>query len=257
MADITMLADLSTFPVTRQELFDMWTTAQLSGITAADLANELSAINVGTDFSDAPEGTDLRPGTLFYHLADNLMFCWFDQIDDTGVSLWLAIGPDRFEVPCLAKEPIPAGAPVEIDYDKWCGLPTESHQVPLGYNQSGILNSIDVNVPVVRSGVTEFGGETTASGAWFRCAIDGIMMGIQLDPSSHDTQPLQDFSSSQPLAMDPDNPLHLQSADTWATPLTNVVGVCIPESSLGGGVATEPVYTFKFQFAPRVVIPFQ
>jgi len=262
MPNLSMIADLSTFPVTRQDLFDMWVTSVLAeGIDEGDLADDVTPISLGTDFSDAPSGTDLKPGNLFWHQADNLLFCYFDEVNDTGVSLWLAVGPDRFDVPCLTKEPIPSASPVELDYDRIVGVPTEATQVPLGFNQSGIQNGVTINDPVLRvnsegSTVTEFGGDTAASGTWIRVAIEGIVYGRQQDPSSNESTSLIDIANAPPISMDPADPTSLITANTWATPLWNVVGIGLQETTGPSGVPTEPVFTFKFQFAPRVVVPF-
>ncbi len=251
MADLSLLADLSVFPVDRQDIFDMWTTADLEALVAGDLADGMGVITRGTDFSDAPTGSALMPGSLFYNIADNLMFCWFDEVDSTGVSLWLAIGPDRFDVPMIAAEPLPAAVPVEVVYDKWAGLPTEPTQMPIGFNQSGITNSITRNVAVDRGSGPEFGGETAASGAWFRCAIEGNVFGQQTDPDNQADPSIQDMQAGLPISMDLTDPLSLVASGSWGGTNRNPVGMALYESN-GPNPATEAPHTLKFRFDPRI-----
>ena len=249
MANLSLLADLSEFPIDRQDIFDAWTTADLEMLVEGDLGDGLVVVSTGTDFSDAPSSP--MPGNLFYNVADNLLFCWFDEIDDTGVSLWLSIGPDRFDVPMIAAEPLPSGVPVEVVYDKWAGLPTEATQMPIGFNQSGIVNSITRNDPVDRGGVTEFGGDTTASGAWFRCAIEGNIFGQQADPDNQADLSIQDIQAGAPISMDITDPLSLVSSGSWGGTNRNPVGMALYEAN-GPNRATEAPHTLKFRFDPRI-----
>ncbi len=250
MANLSLLADLTVFPITRQNIFDMWTTSDLQSITTDDLADELATVDSGSDFSNAT--LTPVPGQFFYHLAENLVYGWFDEVDNTGVSLWLAIGPDRFEVPCLAAEPIPAGAPVDLIYDKVVGLPTEPHPVPMGFNQSGINKPQNINDG------PDFGGDTTVSGAWCRIAIDGIVWGRIENPQSNLSEGLVSIPSSRPICMDPQDPTSLIEGTSWATPLFNCVGASVYNAQPGVGnlVPTEPTHMLRFRFAPRVIVPF-
>lgn len=171
--------------VTRQTLYNIWATASLGKITGDDLSPEIQDIGMGTNFSDA----DLtpKPGRLFYHQLDQIMYCFTDELDvmdngvATGVSLWLAVGPDRFETACLAYEPIPAGAVVEPVMDRWVRCmrtdvnPIGDTNTPLaiGVNQSGLPDDIN---PYAE-------GQTAESGTWIRVAIDGIMRAWFPSPS--------------------------------------------------------------------------
>lgn len=152
--------------------------SNLTTIGLSDLASDVLSIRIGTNFSDAPSSPD--PGQLYWHRMDSLMYCYHDQVDDTGVSLWLAIGPDRFETACLASEPIPAGAVVQPVVDRWVARHSNSaasndwlrdgtHMCVVGLNQSTLQE------PVYYGGNVAY--PTTASGTWFRCAIDGIAYG--------------------------------------------------------------------------------
>lgn len=177
---LTVQTDLSG-TITRQELANMWSQASIPPITQADLDPAFLDIFVGSNFSD--QGASLPnpdPGAMFWHGGHGLMFCFHDSLDvcdtgeKTGVSLWLAVGPDSFETACIAAEPLPAGAVVEPFYDRWVKVfrPDAGNfagdtnaPTPLGVVQSGIP---DEYVPQ-----TEY-GSTAESGAWVRVAIDGL-----------------------------------------------------------------------------------
>jgi hypothetical protein len=126
------------------------------------------------------------------------MYCYHDEIDDTGVSLWLAIGPDKFETAMLLKGPAAVGTGVELTgpgrtcqiYDSSGTQTDKRHMVPVvvGFNQSHINSVIDpgddesvpgdwiyFNTSGDDSGATYFMGETAQSGEWIRVAIDGLM----------------------------------------------------------------------------------
>lgn len=189
MARLSVTTDL-TGDITRQDLVDMWSDSSIAAIQLADLSPSFQDVVVGSGFSDAP--TSLPPGKLFYHKADQLMYVWTDALDvldngeNTGVSLFLALGPDRFDTACLAAEPIPAGAVVEPLVDRWVRVfrPsqrqfTESLPVPIGINQSGIPDSYEKG----EGGWDE--GTTAESGAWIRVAIDGIARALYFKPDTN------------------------------------------------------------------------
>lgn len=168
MATLTNTEDLS-LPLTRQELFNMWATATVGTIAKTDLAPGVFTMDVGSDLTSATNTPE--PGHTFYSHVDQLMFVFHDEIDNTGVSLWLAVGPDRFDVACLANSPIAAGAVVQPDYDKWVGVSTgasgsPAFQTAIGTNAQGI----NLNDPAIIS--------TAASGTWIPVSIDGIVWGL-------------------------------------------------------------------------------
>jgi hypothetical protein len=247
MVNVNLTADLS-LPVNRQDLFDMWTTATVDDFQKADFDDSLLEIGCETSFSDFPASPG--PGKLVYHKDDMVFYCFHDEIGGTGVSQWLAWGPDKFEIACIAAEPLPAGALVDLTYDRWVSLPTAAHQVPLGVVQSGIDSSRDMNL----------GSEvTTASGAWCRIGVDGILVGRIVDPSSHVSDSnYTRWSQADPLCMDTNDFTYLVNAQDGRFPTFNPVGWAVQDSPAFGANATptEPVYFFKFQFAPRVYRPF-
>lgn len=167
---LTVLTDLAGPVVTRQDLYNAWANASLPTLSESDLGDSFLAAKVGSDFSNVPGSPE--PGQMFWHQHRKLAYVWTDVLDDTGVSLWLAFGPDRFECACLAAEPIPAGAVVEAWFDRWVKVAnTESNpdghaSEPkyIGINQSGLP---DPSEP--------WPGDTAASGTWISVGIDGLL----------------------------------------------------------------------------------
>jgi hypothetical protein len=171
MATFNVVADLSVTPLTRQDLFDAWTTATLGTIVPADLTSGFQSIALASTFSDAPT---VAPGQLMWVADEQLMYCYHDEIDDTGVSLWLAIGPDMFETACLLAAPAWPGSLVEPFVDRWV--------VPVNYTDSEIgdgvnnrmIGSVSSGVPYPLNSRTP---ETLASGTWVRVGIGGFIYG--------------------------------------------------------------------------------
>lgn len=247
MATLNPLVDFTTEPITRQTLFDMWSSAAFGSVGLADLDSGFSPIVAGSDFSDAP--TSPGPGQLFWHRSENVMYCWHDEVDNTGVSLWLAIGPDKFEVAALASTPMPAAFPCAMVYDRWM----EITNVPLrciGMNQSGINDPRTINQG------PDYGGETTASGSWFRMGVDGLLHGVILNALSSTSQALMTASNKALLSLDPavGREGSMVNCNSINFPLFQPIGLnteyIVPEASTGGR-PTEPAYIFKFQFAVR------
>lgn len=168
MARLIVQTDL-TGTITRQTLFDLYADASLN-IGLEDVEGTDFGIQYASAISEAPVG--VTPGTLIWNQGEQLMHVWTDELDGTGVSLWMAFGPDVFECACLAAEPIPAGAVVEIVYDRWVQVASPDAPAntsvdefsPIGINQSGLPS---VGDPYVE-------GDTAASGTWIRVAIDGL-----------------------------------------------------------------------------------
>ena len=161
------LAPIITFsePVTRADLYTMWSTAALGTITADDLAPGTLSVVAASTISEAM--AEPSPGQIIYSQAERLLYCWHDEVDDTGVSLWLSIGPDRFETACLAEEPIGGGMLVKSTSDRKIKLLElgDDPALCIGLNQSNL-------------GGQGANGGTTESGAWCRVGVDGILFGI-------------------------------------------------------------------------------
>jgi hypothetical protein len=171
MVKLNVVTDLSTFPITRQTLYDMWGAGKLTTLSESDLSPDFMSLK------SQPSEPTPSPGRLWWSTQEQLLYCYHDVVDDTGVSLWLVIGPDRFEIPALAAEPIPPGAVVEPWYDKWCKVanysnPTLGYHAWLGPNQSGVHYPLN-----------EGPSHTTPSGSWFRVGVTGIVYGALWDGS--------------------------------------------------------------------------
>lgn len=177
MATLVPTTDLS-LPIDRQDLFNMWADAALGEIARDDLAPGVFTFDRATHISAAT--TTPNPGHALYAVFDRLLFIFHDEVDDTGVSLWLAVGPDRFDVACLAAEPIPAGAVVEPWFDKWVRVASDVsgplNLIAMGANQQGI--------GIVSGSGNPLGpGATAASGTWIPVAIDGYIWTYVVDKS--------------------------------------------------------------------------
>lgn len=168
MVKLSVLEDLTVQPVTRQTLFDAWATATLQTVEESDLAPDLlPLVSQGSE----PAGT---PGKIWHDTRDQLYKVYTDELDGTGVSLWLAFGPDRFETACLCAEPIAAAAVVAVTHDRYitpASNPGDSGDVRvIGANQSGVFWPLN-----------EGTSDTAASGTWVRVAIEGIMPVFRTD----------------------------------------------------------------------------
>lgn len=241
------------FPVTRQTLLDQW-DGGLSGVGLDDFADGFMPIVTGSTFSDAP--TAPQPGQFFWHLSENVMYVYHDEVADTGVSLWLAIGPDKFETPFLTTEEIPAGYPIEITVDRKVQV-DRTNQITngfqamprlVGFNQSGINTPVGVN-----DGPT-YGGETAASGTWIRGGVDGIVYAAMENAESHPSQGFQTITTGAYVALS-DVASHKPSVIgfTGEPLIANLVGQGVEWAADAASlVPTEPTHLLKIMFAPRV-----
>lgn len=94
--------------VTRQTIYDILALAGLNGnVQASDLSADMITV---TTQSLPPSNPP--PGLVWFDQTEQLLKVWTDVLDGTGVSCWLACGPDAFDVALLAAEPIPYGAAV-------------------------------------------------------------------------------------------------------------------------------------------------
>lgn len=173
--------------VTRQTIFDLVAEAAIDGVVLeADLSSD---VNQHASASNPPSSPG--PGSTWWDKANQVLRVWHDEIENTGVSLWLAIGPDVFEVEALAAEPIPFGAACILDLEaghKWVKLPPSgSDLVALGYTASRVEplkvvgfnnhygrstnNYVPSNIGLLSSPVT------AASGTWFSLTVAGLVWG--------------------------------------------------------------------------------
>jgi hypothetical protein len=254
-----------TEPITRQDLFDMWSTGALSGITVDDFAEGFLPIVVGSSFSEAPQTP--QPGQLYWHQAENLMFCWTDEIEGTGVSLWLSIGPDRFDAAMLTKSVVACGEGVELvgpGRVVQAIIPAEVSRtefpVVCGFNQSGINNPPEliggqepVEPLVNASGETYWMGETAISDTWIAVGIDGfVYMGSC--PGSHPSEALSAWSNQGAVIMNsvPGLPAGVLRSNDITDPFGHIVGGTVAYNLKADSLArTEPWWLTRVSFMPR------
>lgn len=139
--------------VSRQTLFDLWANAQGAVVQPADLSPTTFPIIIGSNMTIG------QPGLILYNQTEQLWQCFYDQIDDTGVSLWLAFGADRFDDAFLAAEPIPPGSLFRL-YDAGTGRMVVR---PSGYGADGGILGVNVT------------NTTIASGTWFAGCVEGFV----------------------------------------------------------------------------------
>lgn len=191
MVQLNTLEDLSGQPITRQTLFDMWRNANLETLSTDDFSSDLLPL---VSQASAPSEA---PGKLWHSTTEDVLFVYVDVYQGTGVSLWLAIGPDRLETPCLAAEPLPAGAVVQLDQDRWVSRAKGADAVPrdeprlLGLNQSGVHWPLNEGVST-----------TAASGAWVKVAFEGIAIGYH-EGGGGVSESYYQFTQNKPVTVDP------------------------------------------------------
>jgi len=253
-----------TEPVTRQDLFDMWGSAAFTGVTVDDFADGFLPIVVGSTFSDAPSSP--TPGQLFWHQTENLMFCYHDEVADTGVSLWLAIGPDRFDTAMFTKTAVAAGEAVELvgpGRTVQAIVPDEESRTELpvlcGFNQSGIdhgplLLAGQTPEPLSNaSGETFWMGETSPTDSWIAVGVDGLVWAGS-SPGSHPSEGLSQWSNNRPLILSsvPGLPAGVLDGNDISDPFGHIVaGSAVWNVLEAGTTRTEPWWITKVAFMPR------
>lgn len=155
-------------PVNRQTLFDVWNLAVGSTIDEDDL--DTSTIRPAVTQTDPPTPA---AGRLWFDKYDQVMKVFIDELDGTGISLWTAFGPDRYEIAVLATEPIPFGAAVMFTGDgRKVKLPPDVTTLN-GYNQAQ-LDDAYARIIGFNNQTPTPSHNTAASGTWFACAIEGF-----------------------------------------------------------------------------------
>lgn len=238
MVQLNPITDLSVEPVTRQSLFDVWGNAALGTLSESDLAPESKPIVA----QDSPPTE--APGRLWWNTLEHLMYVYTDELDGTGVSLWLAVGPDRFDTACLAAEPIPPGAIVEAWYDRKVkvinisdakvlgasdGVLADGIPRPIGCNQSGIKFPLNTATSV-----------TTASDAWCAVGIDGLVY-AQTAPNSGVSANWYVPANLEWLWADPRNPgSFIKSKNFLPVDFPYTIGMSISAQAAGMHAASQP-----------------
>lgn len=155
--------------VTRQTIYNLLANATGGVVYASDVSADVIMI---ASQSEAP---DPSPGKLWWDQTDNLLKVYVDMLDGTTVSVWQAIGPDRFDVIMYATEPLPFGAAVQPSGTgkRHAQLPPD----PLTLFNMGWRTAMWEAWKVV--GFNNNGPsalhETVQSGTWFACAVDGYV----------------------------------------------------------------------------------
>lgn len=228
-----------TLPIDRQDLYNMFANATLGTIGADEVVDGLFAFDVGTDITAATSSPE--PGHLFYAKNERVMYCYHDEVDDTGVSLWLAIGPDRFDIAMLADSPVPAGAVVQYKYDRWVGVSTGAsahiaNQRAIGTCAAGMGGDWFTN------GVS-YDLTTQASGTWIPVSIDGIVWCVTVGNMAVDRWVRVSDGT-------PGTVVRASNAVPQPTDGDDVLGLCI--NTVAGSAAT-PVGDRFHWTGPRVV----
>lgn len=139
--------------VTRQTIYDLVANAQGGTISSAELSSVVFDIVVG---SSATNPT--APGLLWYDQTDLLLKGYIDVRDNTGCSVWVAMGPDRFDEIFLAGEHLPGGALCRLD-------PTGGGRSVVRVTGHGAPDGICVVATNV----------TVPAGTWFAGTIEGFV----------------------------------------------------------------------------------
>lgn len=169
--------------VSRQTIFDLVDQASIDSVVVATDLSSGTPQNVSQSGPPSSPG----PGSMWYDQTADVMRIFYDEIGGTGVSLWLAAGPDVFEVEALASEPIPFGAAVQLNLtagDKWVKLPpSASDLVVVGHTAArveplrvvGFNNDYQDYVDYPNGSGFATSMPTVASGTWFRMVVSGLV----------------------------------------------------------------------------------
>jgi hypothetical protein len=241
---------------TRQTLYDMW-NAPLGDIPVTELTVNFRDVNFVSSPSDYPNNP--TPGALVWNRVEQLMYCFHDWVDGTAVSLWMAIGPDRFDVACLAAEPLASGDAVEPVHDRWVrkvrGWRQQTGGLPrvLGFNQFGIYS------PITESTIGGNSiGTTAASGAWVNVGVDGLMWALLSNQASYPSESFAYWNSTRFFliseATTSSQTIIVPVADSVITKRLPVAGMTFTSAMAAN---TEPLSAAriltKVLFGPRVI----
>lgn len=163
--------------VTRQTIYDLVALAGISGnVASSDLAADV--ITVTTQSLPPSNPT---PGLVWFDQTEQLLKVWTDVLEGTGVSCWLACGPDAFDVALYATEPIPYGAAVVVAPNlgiRAVGLPTNPGDMGDATDFSLIGRFINLQFMAINQSADPLLGPlnpcTAPSGSWFAGRVYGI-----------------------------------------------------------------------------------
>lgn len=154
--------------VTRQTLYNLLYNASGGTVEQSDLGSTV------LDIMCQSEPPTAKAGRLWWDQTDQLMKLYVDVLDDTGVSCWISIGPDRWDMPMLTTEPIPFGAAVQLvgDGRKVKLPPAGSAILALG---RGLAPWESAKVVGFNNNGPRLEHATADSGAWISVATDGLV----------------------------------------------------------------------------------
>lgn len=223
--------------VSRQTIYDLVRLATIGTVQQSDLASDVLTI-----LSQSQPPTPV-PGLLWWDMEEQLMKVWTDVLDGTTVSLWLAIGPDRFDTAVLATEPIPYGAACEAAYKglRTVKLPPHPTVVNgLGYTAGRFenLRVMGLNQGTLHGSGGTFTAPTTPSGAWLPLGIAGIMRAWA---------PAYLISSYGTVGVNMYGVISMQSGLTGASGITDIRGGILYDanSGTGGGIVKSNSFAGK------------
>jgi len=136
--------------VTSTTLYNAWANATPSDLNAGSIVG-WSDTSLASKGATAPSNPG--PGAIWYDSAAQLWMGFVDAVEGTGVSLWVSIGPDRFDEPMLAAAPIPPRSVVRLVDNRRVTPCPDAWARPFGVS----LNDA-----------------TAASGTWMGVCVEGI-----------------------------------------------------------------------------------
>lgn len=136
--------------VSATTLYNAWANATPSDLNVGDIVG-------WTDTALASQGATAPsspgPGALWYDTGSQLWMGFVDAVEGTGVSLWVSVGPDRFDEPMLTAAPIPPRSVVRLVDSRRVTPCPDAWARPFGVS----LNDA-----------------TAASGTWMGVCVEGI-----------------------------------------------------------------------------------
>ncbi len=156
--------------VTRQTLADLVGNAAVGTIGTVDLDDETGTLTSQTEPPETP-----RPGDFWWDRGEQVLRCWHDVVANTGVSLWLRVGPDHFDVAALAVEETPFGAALYFDLERG---DRHVRKPPNGQELVDMTEEVAKWEPLKVVGFNNtgqvFSAATAASNTWIAMSVAGL-----------------------------------------------------------------------------------
>lgn len=138
--------------ITRTQLYNMWSTATVSSADQDDLADTFLEVLSSSSATDP-----VQDGRVWFDKTNQLLKLYVEVLNNTTVSLWLAMGPDTWEDAFLAEESIPPRALLEFSTTQE-GRWAKRHGKELYPSRAVAVSGLDT---------------TAASGTWFQGVVYG------------------------------------------------------------------------------------